>query len=132
MPHLPMLHDGDVAQNLVESLGDISGIELFNGQVLLAVYLRSTDTKTKGGIILPEQTVADDKYQSKVGLLVKKGPEAFNDATGQWFNGVTVAEGDWLFYRPADGWGITVNGVLCRMFEDVSIKGRMPHPDAIY
>lgn len=130
MPHLPMQHDGDVAKKLVESLGDLSGIELFHGQALLAVYLRPT--KTKSGLYLPEDHVADDKFQSKVGLLIKKGPEAFNDTSGQWFSGLTINEGDWLFYRPADGWGITVNGVLCRMFEDISIKGRIPHPDAVY
>ena len=130
MPHMPMLHEKDPADELIAALGDISQIELFHGQVLLAVYLRPT--KTKSGLILTDDHVSDDKYQSKVGLLIKKGPEAFNDDSGQWFSGLNISEREWLFYRPSDGWGITVNGVLCRMFEDISIKGRIPHPDAIY
>ena len=131
MPHMQMLHAVDPATEILERLGDsLNDIELFHGQVILAVYLRPT--KTKSGLILTEDYVGDDKYQSKVGLLVKKGPEAFNDASGQWFSGVDIKLHDWLFYRPADGWGITVNDVLCRVFEDVSIKGRVAHPDAVY
>jgi hypothetical protein len=25
-----------------------------------------------------------------------------------------------------------VNGVLCRIFDDINIKGRVPHPDAVW
>jgi co-chaperonin GroES (HSP10) len=124
-----MSHDEDPKQNLLDQLGDISQVELFHNQVLLAVYLRPE--KTKSGLILTANHLDEDKYQSKVGLLVKRGPLAF-EQDGDWFTGMTFQDHEWLIFRPSDGWSITVNGVLCRIFDDISIKGRAPHPDSVY
>lgn len=129
MPQMMMDHEGDPRQKLLEELGDISEIELFHNQVLLAVYLRPT--KTKSGLILTDSHVDEDRYQSKVGLLVKSGPQAF-EQDGNWFSGLNFADHDWLVFRPSDGWSITVNGVLCRIFDDINIRGRVPHPDAVW
>jgi len=124
-----MSHEEDPKQKLLEQLGDISDIELFHNQVLLAVYLRPE--KTKSGLILTQGHLDEDRYQSKVGLLIKRGPLAF-EQDGNWFTGMTFNDHDWLIFRPSDGWSITVNGVLCRIFDDISIKGRVPHPDSVY
>jgi co-chaperonin GroES (HSP10) len=124
-----MSHEEDPKVKLLDQLGDISDIELFHNQVLLAVYLRPE--KTKSGLILTADHLDEDRYQSKVGLLVKQGPLAF-EQDGNWFTGMTFQEHDWLIFRPSDGWSITVNGVLCRIFDDISIKGRAPHPDSVY
>ena len=129
MPHMMMMHEKDPAEEIMEQLGDLSGIELFHNQVLLAVYIRPT--KTKKGLILTDSHVDEDRYQSKVGLLVKRGSSAF-EQDGNWFSGLTFQEGDWLIFRPSDGWSITVNNVLCRIFDDINIKGRVDHPDAVY
>lgn len=129
MPHMPMSHEEDPKEKLLEQLGDISDIELFHNQVLLAVYLRPE--KTKSGLILTANHLDEDRYQSKVGLLIKRGPLAF-EQDGNWFTGVTFNDLDWLIFRPSDGWSVTVNGVLCRIFDDISIKGRAPHPDSVY
>jgi len=129
MPHMPMSHEEDPKKKLLEELGDISNIELFHNQVLLAVYLRPE--KTKSGLILTANHLDEDRYQSKVGLLVKQGPLAF-EQDGNWFTGMIFHDHDWLIFRPSDGWSITVNGVLCRIFDDISIKGRAPHPDSVY
>jgi len=129
MPHMPMSHEEDPKVKLLDQLGDISDIELFHNQVLLAVYLRPE--KTKSGLILTANHLDEDRYQSKVGLLVKQGPLAF-EQDGNWFTGMIFHDHDWLIFRPSDGWSITVNGVLCRIFDDISIKGRAPHPDSVY
>jgi co-chaperonin GroES (HSP10) len=126
---MPMLHEKDPKLTILEELGDISNVELFHNQVLLATYLRPT--KTKSGLILTDSHVDEDRYQSKVGLLVKCGPQAF-EQDGNWFNGMEFNEGDWLIFRPSEGWSITVNNVLCRIFDDVNIKGRVDNPDAVY
>jgi co-chaperonin GroES (HSP10) len=124
-----MSHEEDPKEKLLDQLGDISNIELFHNQVLLAVYLRPE--KTKSGLILTADHLDEDRYQSKVGLLIKQGPLAF-EQDGNWFTGMTFQDHDWLIFRPSDGWSITVNGVLCRIFDDISIKGRAPHPDSVY
>ncbi len=132
MPQLQIIHEADPRQKLLESIGDISGIEVFNNQILMAVYQRPRESKTKGGLYVPGVTVEEDKWQSKVGLLLKKGPSAFVD-DGEWFAGQAFEEKhDWLIFRPSDGWNITINGVLCRMAEDVQIRGRTEDCDAVF
>ena len=129
MPHMIMSHEEDPKNKILEDLGDISEIELFHNQVLLAVYLRPQ--KTRSGLYLTDKHVDEDRFQSKVGLLVKSGPQAF-EQDGNWFSGLNFANHDWLVFRPSDGWSITVNGVLCRIFDDINIRGRVPHPDAVW
>ena len=130
MPHMAMLHEDDPAQKLRDAVGDISGVELFHNQVLLATYLRPT--QTKGGLHLPSSHVDEDKYQSKVGLVLAVGPQAFDDPEGKWFQGVEVKVGDWVVFRPADGWQVTVNKQPCRMLTDVGVRARLSHPDLVY
>jgi co-chaperonin GroES (HSP10) len=130
MPPMMMQHEVDPAVQLKKDLGDLSKVEVFNNQLLVAVYIRPQ--KTKSGIILTDKTTEEDRFQSKIGLVVKKGPSAFDDSTGEWFKGVSIDESDWIIFRPSDGWSITVNGVLCRLIEDVNVKGRVKHPDQIW
>jgi len=88
MTLIAMQHDVDPKQKLIEDIGDISKVELFNNQILVAVYIRPQ--KTKSGIYLTDKTTDEDRYQSKVGLVLKKGPTAFVDPEGKWFDGITV------------------------------------------
>lgn len=130
MPPMIMQHETDPAVQLKKDLGDLSKVEVFNNQLLVAVYIRPQKTKT--GIYLTDKTTDEDRFQSKIGLVVKKGPSAFEDSSGEWFKEVSIDEGDWVIFRPSDGWSITVNGVLCRMIDDMNIKGRVQHPDQIW
>jgi len=130
MPFMTMDHTNDPKAGILEDIGDLSTIELFNNQVLVAIYVRPT--KTKSGIYLPDATVAEDKIQGKVGLVVKKGPMAFVDASEQWFTDIEVNEGDWVIFRPSDGWGITINNLMCRILEDTAVRGKITAPDQVW
>jgi co-chaperonin GroES (HSP10) len=125
-----MLHEKEPKQVLLEQVGDTSSIEVFNMQVLVAVYIRPE--KTKGGLFLSDKSRDEDRYQSKVGLILKKGPTAFVDKDGEWFSGLDINEGDWIVFRPSDGWNVTVNGTLCRMLDDMSVRARIAHPDQVW
>jgi len=128
--NIAMLHESDPKEKLLAELGDLSKFEVFNTGVLVAIYIRPE--KTKGGFYLTDKTREEDRYQSKVGLVVRKGPSAFVESDGKWFDGLDIDVGDWLVFRPSDGWNITVHGVLCRMFDDASFKMRISHPDEVY
>jgi co-chaperonin GroES (HSP10) len=130
MPYMRMDHEDDPAEEIKKSVGDLSSVEVFNNQVLVAVYIRPK--KTKSGIYLTDKTTEEDRYQSKVGLVLKKGPVAFVDNTNNWFSGVDIEEGEWIVFRPSDGWAITVNNVLCRMLDDTAIRGRINTPDLVW
>ena len=130
MPPMIMEHDVDPKKKLIADLGDLSSIELFNNQILLATYIRPQ--KTKSGIYLTDKTTEEDKYQSKVGLLVKTGPSAFEENDEGWFRGEEFDLNDWLVFRPSDGWSITIHGVLCRILSDTQVKMRVQNPDEVW
>jgi co-chaperonin GroES (HSP10) len=126
---MKMTHAGDPRAELMSSVGDISGIKIFNNWILVAVYKRPE--KTLGGIILTDNTRKEDEYQGKVGLVLKKGPLAFVDDDKASFNGQDVELGEWIAFRVSDGWSLEVNGVICRMLQDVQIRLGLPSPDVI-
>ena len=130
MPHMQMQHDSDPKKDLLKALGKLDDLDIYHNQILCAVYIRPE--KTKSGIYIPDQHRDEDRHQSKVGLVVKMGPDAFVDGSGTWFNGVNVSIGDWIIFRPSDGWSITVNGVLCRILKDETVRGRAAHPDQVW
>lgn len=130
MPQREMQHDVDPKSMLLKALGNIDDLSIYHNQILVAVYLRPK--KTKSGIYLPDQHLDEDRNQSKVGLVVKTGPQAFDDPTQVWFKDMEVKLNDWVIFRPSDGWSITVNGVLCRLLQDLNVKGRIEHPDQVW
>lgn len=127
----------DPKRALLDALGDISGVEVFHSLVMVATHVRPAITA--GGIHLPDKTLLEDRFQGKVGLVVKMGPLAFKDdeLTRARFGGVTVSVGDWVFYRPGDGFEMysvdpTDGGTSCRLFDDTQIMGRVSDPALIW
>lgn len=125
-----MLHTVDPKQALLDEVGDLAGMEVFGAEILVAIYKRPE--KTAGGIILADTTRAEDKWQGKVGLVLKKGPAAFKDDDRTKFYGVDVEVGDWVYFRPSDGWFATVGNTEIRQMQDVHIRGRIPRPDFVW
>jgi len=130
MPFMMMQHDVDPAKKLIEEIGDLSTVELFNNQILLGVYIRPE--KTKSGIYMTDSHRSEDRFQSKVGLILKMGPRAFEPNNYGLFEGETFNLHDWVVSRPANGWNITVHGVLCRIIRDEQIEGRVKNPDEVW
>ncbi len=130
MPPALMSHVEDPANEIRKRIGDISKIEVLHNQILVGVYIRPE--KTKGGILLTSQTRDEDRYQGKAGLVLKKGPLAFVDDDNNKFHGQNVDIGDWVFYRVSDGFPLVLNGTLCRLLEEVHVKGKIPSPDVVF
>lgn len=135
MPIMAMVHDVDPAKLLLDQLGDISEHRVTLNQLLCAVYIRPEKTQT--GFILPDSYRDEDKYQGKACLVVAMGPDAFVD-TEKWSFQVRAKVGDWIMFRPSDGFNVTMpsktkrDGVLCRMLDDIHMRMIIPHPDAIW
>lgn len=121
---------GDPAETVRNAVGDISEIEITGVQILVGTYLRPE--RTSGGLYLTDKLRDEDIYQGKVGLVLKVADGAFVDGgPDAKFNGFKVKEGDWVFYRVADGFAMSINGHHCRLIEDVHVRGRVPNPDII-
>lgn len=140
MATLSMLHAVDPREDLLKKIGNLDHIDVFSNHVLVATYVRPTTTKS--GLILTAQTRKEDEYQGKIGLVIKKGPLAFEDDDRNHFKGQNVEIGEWIAYRQSDGWQLKLGGSVknfeeadggwhCRMLQDIDIKMRVSHPDAL-
>jgi len=137
MPSTLMLHETDPKQELLNRVGDLSGVEVYGSDVLVAVYMRPE--KTKSGIILTDNMRGEDAFQGKVGLIVKMGPTCFQDDEANKFRDINV--GDWAVYRASDGFPVTLNtnggvtskdAVLCRIITDINIRLTVSSPDLVF
>jgi co-chaperonin GroES (HSP10) len=125
---------GDPAElkmTIKDMLGDLSGIQVMFNRILVAIYIRPEITK--GGIIRPGSNVEEDLWQSKVGLVVKMGQDAFfDDEDGTMFRGQRVDVGDWAGFKIGDTWDLIVKQVPCRLIEDAHIRVRLTDPSLVF
>jgi co-chaperonin GroES (HSP10) len=128
---IEMAHEADPAEKILTAAGDLSGFTVFPTQVLIGVYERGAEQKTKGGLILPGSVTDEDQYQSKVGLVLKVGDAAFTDGDYNFYR-FTVNVGDWIWYKPSDGTKLTIGKQLCRQLHGTVIRGKIPGPDSVY
>ena len=115
-------------ETLLEMLGDLSGFELLMNQLLVAIYV--------GGQYIPgtkilqsSQQLKEYIWQGTAGLVVKKGPIAF-DPDGMP-KGSRVDIGEWVVFQPGDGKRIQIRGVDCRVFTDENIWMKTKNPEVI-
>lgn len=126
------LHVEDPRDVIWNSVGeDLALVEPMNQQVLVATYIRPA-TRTASGLEIAAEAVDEDRYQGKVGMVLKKGPRAFVDDGPLKFYGQNVEPGDWVVYRASDGLKGMIGDREVRFIPDVYIKGKIQHPDAVF
>lgn len=106
---------------LLAAVGDLSKEEVLWDLVLIGTYVRNE--RTAGGIIRPQENVAEDVYQSKTGLVLKFGAQVEDPV----FN-----VGDWVVYSIKDGWSVTVNGTPCRLVPYDRIRMKVSDPKVVF
>lgn len=138
----------ELAEKLQADLAPVvAGVQLLRNRVLVATYIRPE--KTSGGIIRPDATREEDKWQGKAGLILAVGPDAFNfeEVREEVAGGMADEDararhniprvGDWVFFRGSDTWdsGLQVApgvGAHCRFIFDDCIIGRIEDPSTIW
>ena len=118
------------AKEIIDEVGDLSGIEVMYNQILVGIYKRPE--RSAGGIIYTDTAKKEDEYQGKVALVLKVGPTAFKSDEDMDFGDQSVAVGDWIVLRPGDGWQLRVGKRACRMLVDSTVKMKIAQPDLIY
>jgi co-chaperonin GroES (HSP10) len=116
-------------EEILKKVGDLSSIDVMYNMVLLATYVKPG--KTKGGIILTDQTKEEDIWQGKVGVVLKLGPDAFQDDNDMSFNGQTAEVGEWVVFKVGDAWQVQVRDWPCRLVRDSSIRMKVSDPSII-
>ena len=104
-------------------------IDVALNRVLCAAYISSE--RTKGGIIKPQDLVAEDVWQGKAALVLKCGLSAFVDTADITFNGFYVNPGDWVTFKVGNSSQIEINGYPCRIVSDHYIESKVPDPRVV-
>jgi len=119
----------------LRAVGDVSGLDPAPRHLLVVGYIRPE--KTSGGIYRPDTSINEDRFQGKVGLVLKNGPLCFEDDVVNKFGGFKVEEGDWVLFRTSDGWenfAVDKKGRGCpiRWLVDTSIIAKVDDPQRVY
>ena len=86
--------------------------------------------KTKGGIILSDKTVEETQIAANVGLVLKVGPDAYNDES-RFPNGAWCKKNDWVIFAKYAGSRLNIEGGELRLLNDDEILGVVDDPESI-
>jgi len=116
----------------------LSTLTMSTNNIMVATYFPPATLKMKGpdgkafNLILTDKTTGEAKWQSRVGLLLAKGPMAWKTDDRVSFGGSTYEVGEWVCYDRQDGRQIAINRVHCRRLKDVDVWGSTTDPYLIY
>jgi len=86
--------------------------------------------KTKGGVILSDKTVQETQIAANVGLVLKVGPDAYNDES-RFPNGAWCKKDDWVIFAKYAGSRLNIEGGELRLLNDDEILGVVEDPESI-
>jgi co-chaperonin GroES (HSP10) len=105
--------------------------DVLGNRVLVATYIKAS--RTPGGIILTDKAIDEDRWQGKVGLVMKMGANAFKYIDGSFhWEGPKAKPGDYVVYTTSDTREIGILGVSCRFIDYSMIQSVIRNPDAAY
>jgi co-chaperonin GroES (HSP10) len=114
---------------ILKKVGDLTDIIVMYNMVLMASYIKPE--KTAGGIIRPGQSLEEDIYQGKTGMVLKLGREAFQDDGDTQFHGQKAEIGEWVVFKLGDAWKVQVREWPCLLVRDSAIKMKVTDPSII-
>jgi co-chaperonin GroES (HSP10) len=121
------------AKKLLSDIGDITGMEVLNDRILIAIYRH--EGVTEGGIITSAKTEDESDYQGKVGLVLKIGP-LVNAPGKDAARGAKLEIGDWVVVNPSSGLSMNAgqhgSGRMIRMLVEKDIHMRVQRPDMVW
>jgi co-chaperonin GroES (HSP10) len=90
--------------------------------------------KTKGGILLADETQEDIKFLCNVARVLSVGPYAYKSKEldqGDWFQGGNPKVGDYVVYARFVGNNIRFNGVDLKIIKDTDIRLKVADPSCL-
>ena len=105
------------------------------GDLVVALWMRTEEEKTAGGIIIPDAPRDENVYQGKSGFVIMMGPKAFQDDPDydppiEW--PVKAKIGDWVVFRVSDGWPMMIGEQHCRIVNERGVRMVVDRPDVVY
>lgn len=125
-----MVHDRDPREEIGDWFAPLADtFQPLADEVLVAVYQRPE--RTKGGLYLAGVTTTEDRFQGKVGLVLKMGPLAFTEDDAHHWNGVTPKPGDWVLFNVGDTFPFEMDKRRCRMVREGNVRAILSQPDLV-
>ena len=86
--------------------------------------------KTKGGVILADETIEERGYTTVTGLVLKVGPDAYKDET-RYPNGPWCKKNDWIIFGRYAGSRFGIEGGEGRILNEDEIIAVVKDPEDI-
>ena len=121
-PHAKRL-DPDNIKDVVDQLPTPVGYRLL-------VLPFTPKEKTKGGIIMAQESLDKARIATNCGYVVKMGPMAYGDKekfpTGPW-----CKQGDWVIFARYAGSRLPIEGGEVRLLNDDEVLGTIKDPESV-
>ena len=88
------------------------------------------ERKTKGGVILAEDTLERQQVASQVGLVMAMGPQCYKDKE-RYPEGPWCKEKDWVMFARYAGSRIKIEGGEMRLLNDDEVLATIDSPEDI-
>ena len=86
--------------------------------------------KTKGGVILAEDTLERQQVASQVGLVMAMGPDCYADKD-RYPDGPWCKKNDWIMFARYAGSRIKIEGGEMRLLNDDEVLATIDSPEDI-
>jgi len=86
--------------------------------------------KTKGGILLTDETIEERGYTTVTGLVLKMGPDCYKDEV-RYPNGPWCKKGDWIIFGRYAGSRFGIEGGEVRILNEDEIIAVVKDPEDI-
>ena len=86
--------------------------------------------KTKGGILLADETVERSQVASTCGLVLRMGPDCYKDKD-RYPDGPWCKEGEWVMFARYAGSRIKIEGGEIRLLNDDEVLATIKNPEDI-
>jgi len=116
-----------------KNIGKLDDFVVLGDDVLVATYVKMG--RTAGGIILTDKSVDEDRWQGKVGLVLKLGESAFKYEGAYEYKGTVPKVGDYVVFHTSDTREVGINGHSCRTVSSSLVRMILPDEaaaDSIY
>ena len=86
--------------------------------------------KTKGGIIIAQESLDKARIATNCGYVVKMGPMAYGDKE-KFPSGPWCKEGDWVIFARYAGSRLPIEGGEVRILNDDEVLGTIKNPESV-
>ena len=103
--------------------------ENISGWRILVLPFEPKD-KTKGGIIIAQESLDKLRIATNCGYVIKVGPLAYKDEN-KFYTGPWCKKGDWVIFARYAGSRLPIEGGEVRLLNDDEVLGTIKNPEDI-